>query len=171
MKSTIGCITGAVLVLGCVSAAPAAERHPPASTIEAGVFGRMPDGTEVRIYTLKNQRGAIAKVTEYGATLTELWMPDRDGKLANVVLGFDRLEPYLNAPFFFGAVMGRVANRIGNGKFTLDGHDYVLATNRPPNHSHGGMKGFDKRVWSSRPLPAKDKERAVEFTYISPDGE
>jgi aldose 1-epimerase len=135
---------------------------------EEWIFGKMPDGTEVKIYSLMNQKGMVAKVTEYGAALTELWVPDRHGKLTNVVLGFDRLEPYLDAPFFFGAIMGRVANRIGQGRFTLDGKEYVLATNRPPNHLHGGIKGFDKRVWQSRRLK---NSNAVEFSRTSPDGE
>jgi aldose 1-epimerase len=113
----------------------------------------------------------IAKVTEYGAALTELWVPDCDGKTANVVLGFDNLDQYVSAAFYFGATVGRVANRIANGKFTLDGKEYILATNRPPNHLHGGFKGFDKRVWKSRPLPASDSEVAVELSYTSADGE
>lgn len=139
--------------------------------IEQKIFGRLADGTEVRIYTLKNSQGAFARVTEYGATLTELWVPDRDGKLGNVVLGFDSLEQYLNGPAFFGSTVGRVANRIARGKFVLEGKEYVLATNRPPNHLHGGFKGFDKRVWKLSGLRATDSEAAVEFSYISADGE
>jgi aldose 1-epimerase len=107
-----------------------------------------------------------AKVTEYGATLTELWVPDRDGKTADVVLGYSRLEDYVAAPFYLGATLGRAANRIANGKFTLDGHTYSLATNRAPNHLHGGVRGFDKRIWTAEP-----RENGVELTYDSPDGE
>ena len=139
--------------------------------VEQRVFGRMPDGTEVKIYTLKNGRGMTAKVTEYGATLTELWVPDRNGTLANVVLGFDSLDQYLNGPPYIGATLGRVANRIANGRFTLEGKEYSLAVNRSPNHLHGGLRGFDKRIWQSHPLTAGDAEVSVEFTYISPDGE
>jgi len=139
--------------------------------IEQRIFGRLADGTEVKIYTLRNNQGAFAKVADYGAMLTELWMPDRDGELGDVVLGFDSLEQYLNGPPFFGSTVGRVANRIANGKFTLDGKEYVLATNRPPNHLHGGFKGFDKQVWKSRPLPVTDSAVGVEFTYTSVDGE
>ena len=92
----------------------------------------MPDSIAVKIYTLSNAHGMKAKVTEYGATLTELWVPDRSGTLANVVLGYERLDDYIAAPFFVGATLGRVANRIANGKFTLDGREYILATNRAP---------------------------------------
>ena len=126
----------------------------------------MPDGTAVKIYTLSNAHGMKAKLTEYGATLTELWVPDRAGTLENVVLGYERLDSYVAAPFFVGATLGRVANRIANGKFTLDGREYTLATNRAPNHLHGGVKGFDKRVWTSLHAPA-----GVMFSYTSPDGE
>ena len=108
----------------------------------------------------------IAKVTEYGATLTELRVPDRDGKVANVVLGYERLADYEAAPFYLGAVLGRVANRIANAKFSLDGQTYSLAANRAPNHLHGGVRGFDKRVWSGAPSGS-----GVTFAYTSVDGE
>lgn len=139
---------------------------PATSAIEAQRFGRTQDGADVEIFTLRNANGMRAKVTESGATLTELWAPDRDGRLANVVLGYARLDDYVAAPFFVGATLGRVANRIANGKFTLDGRVYTLATNRAPNHLHGGMIGFDKRIWTSRQTPA-----GVIFSYVSPDGE
>jgi len=139
---------------------------PATAAIEARQFGRMPDGAAVKIYALRNANGMRAKVTEYGATLTELWAPDRDGTMANVVLGYPRLDDYVAAPFFVGATLGRVANRIANGKFTLDGRVYALATNRAPNHLHGGVNGFDKRVWASR-----QTRNGVMFSYVSPDGE
>lgn len=140
---------------------------PAAPAIEARQFGRTQDGAAIQIYTLRNANGMRAKVTEYGATLTELWAPDRDGRLGDVVLGYARLDDYVAAPFFVGATLGRVANRIANGKFTLDGRVYTLATNRAPNHLHGGMIGFDKRIWTSRQTPGG----GVMFSYVSPDGE
>jgi len=140
-------------------------------SLEEKVFGQMPDGTPVKIYTLRNRNGIVAKITEYGAIITELHVPDRNGKTGNVVLGFDNLDRYLKGHPFFGAIAGRVANRIGNGKFTLDGKDYTLATNNGPNHLHGGLKGFDKKVWKSKPLNTTDHEVAVEFSCFSPDGE
>ncbi len=139
--------------------------------IESKSFGQMPDGADVTIHTLTNRKGMVAKITEYGAILTEVWVPDRAGQLTNVVLGFDNLGQYLKGHPFFGANTGRVANRIAKGKFTLDGKEYTLAVNNGPNHLHGGRKGFDKKLWKSRALPARDKSVAVEFTYTSPDGE
>ncbi len=160
---------------GCRSAATVLPH--PASGIEQRVFGRTPEGADVRIFTLTNASGMVARVTEYGATLTELWAPDRDGTLADVVLGYERLDDYVGAPFYLGATLGRVANRIANGKFTLDGQTYSLATNRAPNHLHGGVRGFDKRIWTSRPGAAGTRAigggsaASVTFTYTSPDGE
>ncbi len=139
--------------------------------LEQRLFGTTPDGTAVKIYTLANRQGMVAKITEYGAILTELWVPDRNGKPGDVVLGFDNLERYVKGHPFFGAIAGRVANRIAKGKFTLDGREYTLAVNNGPNHLHGGLKGFDKKVWHSRPLHGMENEVAVEFSYTSPDGE
>ena len=135
------------------------------------------DGADVRIFTLTNANGMVAKVTEYGATLTELWVPDRDGRLGNVVLGYERLDDYVAAPFYLGATLGRVANRIANGQFTLDGQTYTLATNRAPNHLHGGVRGFDKRLWTAHvdrggpETMGHGSGRKVIFAYTSPDGE
>ena len=160
-------LAASLLVL--ISCRPTIIARVPASRIEQRTFGRTRDGADVKIYTLTNRAGMSAKVTEYGATLTELWVPDREGKLTDVVLGYERLDDYIAAPFYLGAVLGRVANRIANGRFTLDGKSYVLATNRAPNHLHGGVRGFDKRVWSSRPNESADA--GVTFSYVSPDGE
>ena len=140
-------------------------------TLRSDSFGGMPDGTPVRIYTLANGRGMTVKITEYGGILTELWVLDRQGKPGNVVLGFDKLEEYTKGHPFFGAIAGRVANRIAKGKFTLDGQEYTLAVNNGPNHLHGGKAGFDKKVWKSRPLPVNGRAAAVEFSYTSVDGE
>jgi aldose 1-epimerase len=137
--------------------------------VERRTFGRMDDGTEVAIYTLTNRKGMVAKVTDYGASLTELWVPDRAGALTNVVLGFDRFEPYLSVPCDVGATIGRVANRIANARFTLDGREYRVTANTPPHQLHGGLRGFDKKVWRSR-IPS-DGTTAVAFTYTSADGE
>jgi aldose 1-epimerase len=159
--------TGAVYLAaaaGCRSA-PATQTRRTSSVIQRE-FGRTRDGADVKIYTITNANGMTAKVTEYGATLTELWVPDHAGTLTDVVLGYERLDDYVAAPFYLGATLGRVANRIANGKFTLDGRTYTLATNRAPNHLHGGLRGFDKRIWMSRAGAG-----SVEFTYVSPDGE
>ena len=132
-------------------------------------FGKTPDGTPVELYTLTNGK-ITAKVMSYGAILTELIAPDRDGKPADVVLGFDSLDGYLAGHPYFGATVGRVANRVGGAKFSLDGKDYQLAANNGPNTLHGGLKGFDKVVWKAEDASGPAGP-AVKFTYRSPDGE
>jgi aldose 1-epimerase len=136
--------------------------------VQKMAYGKTPDGTAVDEYVLTNRSGVKAKVITYGAILTELHVPDKDGKLTDVVLGFDNLEGYLSGHPFFGATVGRYANRIAKGRFTLDGKEYKLATNNGPNALHGGDKGFDKKVWKAEPVAGKN---AVRFTYTSPDGE
>ena len=138
--------------------------------VEKAAFGKLPDGTEIESFTLYNSRGASAKVITYGAALTELKVPDRQGKTGDVVLGFDNLEGYLGQHPFFGGTIGRYANRIAKGKFTLDRKEYQLAINNGPNSLHGGQIGFNRRVWKAEEL--KDKEgAAVRFSYLSKDGE
>lgn len=138
--------------------------------VEKAPFGKAEDGTPVDVYTLTNRNGLRARIITWGATLTELHVPDRNGNLGDIVLGFDTLEPYTQKGPYFGATIGRFGNRIANGKFTLDGKEYTLATNNPPNHLHGGDRGFDKRVWKASPRRSGDGP-AVQFTYTSPDGE
>ena len=133
-------------------------------------FDQTPEGEQVDIYTLVNSGGMVAKVMTYGAILTELHVPDRNGQLADVVLGFDKLDAYLEGHPYFGATTGRVANRISVGKFTLDGKEYSLARNNGPHHLHGGEKGLDKRVWKALATET-DGNPSVQFTYLSPDGE
>jgi aldose 1-epimerase len=137
--------------------------------LETAPFGRI-DGQDVSLYTLRNRNGLVARVTDYGATLTELHVPDRGGSLVDVVLGFDRLEGYREHRLFFGASVGRVANRIANGHFALEGRQYALAKNDPPHHLHGGDDGWDRVVWQASPS-SNEREAAVELRYISPDGE
>lgn len=134
-------------------------------------WGATRDGTSVKRFTLTNQNGMLARLTNYGAILTELQVPDRQGRLTNVVLGFDNLERYLQGHPAFGTVVGRVANRIAHARFTLDGQEYQLAANHGTHHIHGGVRGFDKVVWESKVLPAKHNSASVQFTYLSPDGE
>jgi aldose 1-epimerase len=124
----------------------------------------------VEIYTLRNRRGAEARVMTYGATLVSLKVPDRAGQFDDVLLGFDQLATYENDTHYIGQVIGRYANRIAKGRFTLNGVEYKLAVNNGENHLHGGLRGFDKVVWKARPLGAKAGS-AVELTYVSRDGE
>lgn len=129
------------------------------------------DGKTVELYTLTNDRGMTVKVTNYGAILTALHVPDRDGRPADVVLGFDALDGYLDKHPYFGSTVGRVANRIAYGRFTLDGKTYTLATNNGPHHLHGGLRGFDKRVWNVTGTHRARGGATVAMTYVSPDGE
>lgn len=142
----------------------------PEATVEATKFGSMADGTAIEQYTLKNAKGAIAKVITYGATLTELWVPDRTGKLGDVVLGFDQIQGYLSKAPWFGATVGRVANRIAKAKFTLDGKEYSLEVNDPPNSLHSGTKDLSHVAWKAEALHEKNGA-AVRFSYDSPDGD
>lgn len=110
-------------------------------------FGRTADGEAVTLFTLKNASGAFVKIMDYGCTIKEIWVPDRDGRLSNVCLGYDKIEDYQRNNGYFGAVVGRYANRIAKAKFSLNGTEYTLASNDGQNHLHGGEKGFDRYVW------------------------
>lgn len=133
-------------------------------------FGKTRDGQDVEIYTLKNRRGAEARITTYGGAVVSLKMPDRHGKFDDVVLGFDDIEGYQKTTTYIGSLVGRYANRIAKGQFTLNGKQYTLATNNGENHLHGGVRGFDKVVWKARPLATRGGS-ALELTYLSHDGE
>jgi aldose 1-epimerase len=128
------------------------------------------EGKNVELYTLTNTNGMVLKVTTYGATVTELHVPDKQGRVADVVLGFDTLEGYQKGESYFGATAGRVANRIKDAKFKLEGKEYKLAANDGPNHLHGGNKGFDKQLWTAEPLDSAEGP-SLRLTYVSADGE
>jgi aldose 1-epimerase len=154
-------ITVVLLLAGAVTM-QAAEK------IAKADFGKLPDGTAIQIYTLTNQHGMEARITNYGGILVSLSVPDRKGNIADVVLGFDTLAGYLANPGpFLGALIGRYANRIGGGRFTLSGVEYHLEKNNGGNSLHGGFDGFDKRVWTARELP----DGGLTLTYLSKDGE
>jgi len=142
----------------------------PATSYEMKNFGFTPDGETVDLITLRSPSGVELDVATYGGIVTRLLAPDRGGELADVVLGHDRLEPYLAGTPYFGAIVGRYGNRIANGRFTLDGKEYVLAVNNGPNHLHGGIRGFDKVVWQAEPY-ANETEAGIVLRYVSPDGE
>ena len=141
-----------------------------ACTVEKAPFGTLKDGQAVELYTLRNANGLTAKVMTYGAIIYSLEVPDRAGKFANVTANRETLADYETRSSAFGSLLGRYANRIAHGEFTLDGHRYVLAKNGGPNHIHGGVKGFDKRVWHAEPLPGTSSA-ALKLTYTSKDGE
>lgn len=138
--------------------------------IQKESFGQTPEGKKIDLYTLTNPSGLKVRIMNYGAVLVSLEVPDRDGKLADITLGYDSLEGYIKASPYFGAIVGRYANRIAKGKFTLNGVEYQLATNNGENHLHGGVKGFDKVVWNAREVETKEGV-GVKLTYLSKDGE
>ncbi len=133
-------------------------------------FGQTPDGSAVDLFTLTNDHGVTANITNYGGILVALTTPDRHGNAGDIVLGFDTLAEYLDHNPFFGALCGRYANRIANGKFTLDGVAYKLAQNDGSNHLHGGQRGFDKVVWQATEQ-SDENSAMLKLTYRSPDGE
>ena len=152
----------ALLLLGLgVCTCPSVERMP---------FGKTPGGESVALYTLRNLHGLEVSVMTYGATITSMLVPDRDGNLGDIVLGYDSLEGYLRSSPYFGAIVGRYGNRIAGGTFELEGETYALARNNGPNHLHGGTVGFDKVVWQAASFE-NNGERGVELTYVSRDGE
>jgi len=166
----------AVIVFGCekkntATAQESEVKEKKEMSITKETFGKMPDGQEITLYTLTNPNGIKAKIMNYGATLVSLETPDRDGKVTDITLGFDTLDGYLTEHPYFGVIVGRYANRIGKGRFMLDGVEYKLATNNGPNHLHGGIKGFDKVVWKVDDVKANDDTAAVKLSYLSKNGE
>src|SRR2546429_8424515 len=167
MKETLWItITGAML-MSTLTASGAAGKS---GTTTKTPWGKTPDGQQVDLYTLGNQNGVAAAITTYGGAVVSLKVPDRNGKLADVVLGYDSLDGYVNDKSYFGAIIGRYGNRIGHARFTLDGKTYTLAKNNGENSLHGGIKGFNKAVWPAKIIPAKDGQ-SLELSYLSKDGE
>jgi aldose 1-epimerase len=154
----------AILLLSCATFALT-------QTVSKQSFGKTDAGENIDLYTLRNVHGVEAKITNYGGILVSLKVPDRTGKFDDVVLGFNDLDTYLkkNSPYF-GALIGRYGNRIAKGRFTLNGVEYKLAVNNGENHLHGGIKGFDKVVWTGHEMKTKAGP-AVVLTYLSKDGE
>lgn len=136
--------------------------------IQKEPFGTAPGGEQVYLYTLTNQQGLLVRITNYGAIVTSFITPDKNGDMGDVVAGFNELEGYIPNDPHFGGIVGRFANRIARGKFTLDGQEYTLPVNDPPHHLHGGNLGFDRVVWQAEELP---EQNALKLTYHSPDGE
>lgn len=139
-------------------------------TVGRSHFGKLEDGREVTLYTFSNERGMTVKMMDYGATIVSVETYDREGQRGKINLGFNELKGYLQRHPYFGSTVGRFCNRIAHGKFTLDGHEYKLATNNGPNHLHGGEKGLDRVLWKAEPVTTIDSA-GVTFIYDSPDGE
>ena len=140
------------------------------TTISSAPFGTI-DGEVVRRFTLANANGMAVSILAYGGIIQSLEVSDRDGDPANVVLGFGSLDGYRDASPYFGCIAGRYANRIANGRFTLDDVDHQLAVNNGPNSLHGGAKGFDKYIWDAEAVPSSDGGPALKLSRVSPDGE
>ena len=140
------------------------------TSIKKEPFGTTPDGRQADIYTLTNSRGCEIKITNYGGIVVSLKVPDKNGNIDDIVLGYDNLNDYIEDNPYFGALIGRYGNRIAKGKFTLEGQQYTLATNNNENHLHGGLKGFDKVVWDAKEIKNTDGV-GLELEYLSKDGE
>ena len=167
----------AVLLGACGNDAPAPgnesandSQTPRSAAVNEAPFGVTPDGQQVSIYTLTNANGVEAKVINYGGIITSLRVPDREGNLEDVVLGFDSLDGYVGEHPYFGALIGRYGNRIAGGSFILDGETHRLPVNNGPNSLHGGEQGFDKVVWAAEPFE-NARGQGLVLTYTSPDGD
>jgi aldose 1-epimerase len=172
-------IASAVVLLFAVSRYFTTVRYALPSSVKVGLstlpWGHLPDGRPVELYALQNAKGMVAFITNYGATVVGIKTPDRHGNLADVVLGFDSIDGYTNRAYlraspYFGSVIGRYANRIAGGHFTLNGKSVSLSLNTPPNHLHGGFTGFNKALWQADALQT-GTEPSVQLTYHSKDGE
>lgn len=166
MKRLLGFCCCLALTARSLAAAPLVR-------MEQHEFGKLPDGMAVQAFTLRNANGMLAKIITYGAIIAKLEVPDRRGAVTNVILGADSLEGFLGGKGSVpgAVVVGRVANRIANASFTIDGVDYKVTANHGPHQLHGGRKGFDKVVWQAQPLPIGAHEAGVKLTYFSRDGE
>ena len=159
-RLALACLGAISVAVGCTGMA-AVQRNP---------FGRLSTGEAVELYTLRNAHGIEVRLTNYGGIITSINTPDRAGRFADIVLGYDDLAGYIRNSPYFGAIVGRYANRIARGKFTLEGSTYTLAINNGPNSLHGGLRGFDKVVWNARPFRSLNAD-GVALEYTSPDRE
>ena len=157
-------ITTAILTLALFSGAAMAQ------SVKESDWGNLKSGEAVKLFTLKNKNGMIVKVSDYGAIITELHVADRNGKIEDIVIGFDNVPDYEDFTDYFGAVVGRYGNRIANGKFTLDGKEYTLPQNNHGHSLHGGTKGFDRKVWKAETSTTKDAA-IIKLSLLSPDGD
>lgn len=175
MKTTS--ISLALLAFGFTSCSkPGAngDASTPINSVTSESYGKLPDGRDVKLFTLRNKNGMVARVTEYGAILVSVEVPDKEGTLADVTHGYDTLDGWLTNTSYFGSTVGRYGNRIAHGKFTLDGENYSLATNNDPGGIpcalHGGKIGFDKVLWKGEEIHAEGAN-GVQLTYVAKDGE
>ncbi|WP_372776084.1 aldose epimerase family protein [Mangrovibacterium sp.] len=143
--------------------------------ISSKPFGQTKDGQKVSLFSLENDNQVCITISDYGALITSVLAPDKAGKIENIVCGFEKIDDYLSEAYlgsypYFGAIIGRFGNRIANGRYSIDGVDYEGAINNGPNHLHGGLIGFDRKVWSTETFEIKGKV-GLKLSYLSPDGE
>jgi len=160
----------ALLLVGEMSLAGSLSSRGMRGNIRKQPFGKTASGEQIDLYSLTNKKGMEVSITNFGATVVTVRVPDRSGKAADVVLGFDNLEGYENGKSYFGATVGRYANRIGGGQFSIGGKTYTLPKNNGNNTLHGGIVGFNKKVWKAREIASKEGE-SLELSYLSADGE
>jgi len=160
----------ALILIGGLSLASSLSSQGMRGTIKKESFGKTTGGEQIDIYTLSNKKGMEVSITNFGATVVTLKVPDRAGKATDIVLGHDTLDGYEKGTSYFGATVGRYGNRIAGGKFSIDGKTYTLPKNNGENTLHGGIVGFNKKVWKAREIAAKGGE-SLEMTYLSADGE
>lgn len=166
-------VTLMILIAGCKSGNKednTSEQKNSKCKVEKSFFGKTPEGDSVMLYTLRNEKDCVVKITNFGGIITEIHTPDKSGKMGNIALGFDNLDQYLAGHPNFGALIGRFGNRIANAQFTLEGETYLLAANNGKNSLHGGLKGFDDVFWAPEVISC-DERAALKLTYVSPDGE
>lgn len=159
----------AVSLIGCQVVEVVPNGLSGLGSVNVGEFGKTSEGATVELVTLRNANGVEVAISTFGAAIVSIKTPDRQGNSADIVLGFDTLEGYLNNTAYLGVLVGRYANRIAHGRFTLDGTTYSLATNNAPNHLHGGVKGFDKVLWTHEPY--RGEHLTARLRYRSTDGE
>jgi aldose 1-epimerase len=169
LKATISAVVAMLAILGAMTMMPYPKAEAK-SKMQKQAFGKIQDGQTVDLYVLTNKHGMTAAITNFGATLVSLKVPDRDGKIGDVVLGYDNPADYETGKAYFGGTIGRYGNRIAHGKFTLNGVTYSVPTNDGENSLHGGVRGFNKRVWTAKEVSSGAGE-ALELTYLSKDGE
>ena len=165
LRNTIFVFLGLALMTVKVSGNPGN-----APKVQIQPFGAINSGQKADLYVLRNNKGMAVSITNYGATVVSIKVPDRSGKIDDVTLGFDTVQGYEEGKAYFGATVGRYGNRIAHGSFVLDGKTYTLPKNNGDNTLHGGVNGFSKKIWTAKELPSKDGA-GVQFTYVSPDGE
>jgi aldose 1-epimerase len=170
MKRCFLCLAAAMLAASAFAEDSPQKPRSASMSIQKSSFGKTEAGEETHLWTCTNANGLVLKLTDYGATCVAVETPDRSGKIANVNLGFDNVRSFEGKHPFYGATVGRFANRIAQGKFTLDGKEYTLAKNNGPNHLHGGEKGFNRVMWKAEEVKSP-KEVGVRFSYLSRDGE